>query len=88
MKNLDILADAKSVELVALREHPYRKGCDVVRHVGDIKEYDSVAYDSENKCILFLSNTNKGIMKIVDKLQSECVVQIRKSPLGAVVLVD
>ena len=88
MKGMEILAEAKSVELVALREHPYRKGCDVIRHVGDIKNYDSVAYDSENKCILFLNNKSEGIMKIVDKLQSECVVQIRKSPLGAIVLVD
>lgn len=88
MKDLNILAEAKSVELVAFREHPYRKGCDVLKHVGDIKSYDSLLYDNENKCILFLANENKGIVKIVDRLQSESVVQIRKGALGAIVVVD
>lgn len=37
MKNLDVLVGAKDVELVAFREHSYRKGCEVIKHVGEIK---------------------------------------------------
>lgn len=89
MKNLDVLVGAKDVELVAFREHSYRKGCEVIKHVGEIKNYDSVVYDSEGKCVLFLKSEKNGKMEIVDRLQSESIVDIRNGSLGgAIVLVD
>lgn len=89
MENVDMLVGAKEVELLAWRAHPYIKDRAVIKHVGEIKNYDAVVYDKDEKCIMFLRAEKEGKMEIVDRLQCERVVNIRKSSLGgAIVIVD
>lgn len=76
IKNLDKLTGLKEVELLAIREHPHKREETIVMHVGEIKGYDYVTYDSYEKAILFLKDVGNGMLKIVDRVQKECFVKI------------
>lgn len=89
MKNVDLLVGAKYVELLAFREHPYRKGQEVIKHVGEIKDYEYIVNDTDEKCILFLKKEKEGQLMIVDRIQHEVIVNISKSSFGEVkIIVD
>lgn len=53
MKNLDLLIRANYIELLAFREHPYKKGLEIIKHVGEIKDFDYIVNNTDSKCILF-----------------------------------
>lgn len=89
MKNVDLLIGVAYIELLAFREHPYRKGQEIIKHVGEIKDFDYIVNDTDGRCILFLKNKKEGQLTIVDRVQHEVIVNISKSSIGEVkILVD